>query len=655
MFHAISRSSLTLVLILIAGLDGPAARETASDGKLPKIAVNDNRRSAGLRNGDTVTLKLRAAVGLWRPEGDKGPALQVEAFGEADAPLQVPAPLIRVSEGTEIVATVRNDLEHPLQVHGLCARDGTPCAPLSVQPRGEATVRFASPRAGTYHYWATSTGMPQAFRAASDTQLSGAFIVDPSGGPTHPDRVLVLTEWTSLTRDQLRSLLNADDIGRAFFALNPKFTMLINGLSWPATERLTYEAGQDIRWRVINLTTQPHPMHLHGSYFTVDALGDGLRDVPVAADRQQRIVTQLMGPGTTLAMTWTPEREGNWLFHCHISEHVSPHRRLADDASHAGHAHGNHEGAGMAGMVLGVTVTAPSNRGNHVELGHAATEPRTSEPSYETETIARRKLTLLMLNDPQRYGTKPAYGFALAGSDAASGAHLTVPGPTLVLKRGEPVDITLVNRLNEATAVHWHGMELDSYYDGVHGWSGVGTQVTPLIEPGRSFSVKFTPPRTGTFIYHTHLHDDQLPSGMYGALLVVDPGETFDPAVDHVVVLGRNGPGREAPAVLNGSTQPEFVWKAGARHRVRLINITPDDVFVASLAKGDTPLEWTPLTKDGAPVPSPAVAPRPATQTIAVGETYDFEFTAPAGRQTLWLNVRTVAGRWMVQARIGVK
>ena len=28
-------------------------------------------------------------------------------------------------------------------------------------------------------------------------------------------------------------------------------------------------------------------------------------------------------------MTWTPEREGNWLFHCHIMNHVSPERRLS--------------------------------------------------------------------------------------------------------------------------------------------------------------------------------------------------------------------------------------------------------------------------------------------------------------------------------------
>ena len=39
-----------------------------------------------------------------------------------------------------------------------------------------------------------------------------------------------------------------------------------------------------------------------------------------------------------------------------------------------------------------------------------------------------------------------------------------------------------------------------------------------MIESGGSFVVRFTPPHTGTFIYHTHLHDErQLPLGLYGA------------------------------------------------------------------------------------------------------------------------------------------
>ena len=83
---------------------------------------------------------------------------------------------------------------------------------------------------------------------------------------------------------------------------------MLNGLGWPATERLTYRLGEPVRWRVLNLSSQPHPMHLHGFYFDVERLGDGRRDAPPAAAQPRRVVTQLLPPGGTLTMAWTPER-----------------------------------------------------------------------------------------------------------------------------------------------------------------------------------------------------------------------------------------------------------------------------------------------------------------------------------------------------------
>ncbi len=232
-----------------------------------------------------------------------------------------------------------------------------------------------------------------------------------------------------------------------------------------------------------------------------------------------------------------------------------------------------------------------------------------------------------------------------------------------MLRRDEPVEIALVNQLGEPTAVHWHGMELESYYDGVHGWSGINQQVAPMIEPGATFVVRFTPPRAGTFIYHTHLHDyRQLPAGLYGPLIVTEPGETFDPATDHVVVVGRSRVS-EAESILadprsvllNGERSPRLVWKAGERHRVRLINITPDDIFSIALQTADGPVTWRPLSKDGAPLPGAEAVPGPARQTIAVGETYEFEYQAPPGRRTVWLEVRTPAGKWQAQGHVVIR
>ena len=75
-------------------------------------------------------------------------------------------------------------------------------------PPGETReVRFSSGRAGTYHYWATTMGAPVPFR-----ELAGAFVVDPPGGAVAADRIFVITEWTSLTPEQLSEIDRAPTI-----------------------------------------------------------------------------------------------------------------------------------------------------------------------------------------------------------------------------------------------------------------------------------------------------------------------------------------------------------------------------------------------------------------------------------------------------------
>jgi FtsP/CotA-like multicopper oxidase with cupredoxin domain len=638
---------LNLLIFFFVATCAPSLAIASSSESPPSVEPNDNLIPAGAQNDGTLTLALRAAVGRWQPEGAGGPTLEVEAFGEVGKPLTVPAPLIRVVEGTTIAASIRNDLDAALVVHGLCTRDGTPCAPLEVPPHQTRHVRFPSGPPGTYHYWASTLRAPIPFR-----ELAGGFVVDEPA--VEPDRIMVITEWTNLTASQLAAIMTADVPSEVFVKLKPRLTFVINGLSWPATERFTYTRGERVRWRVINLSSQPHPLHLHGFYFEVNSLGNGLRDSLFDEDRRRLVVTQLLPPGGTMTMTWTPERAGNWLFHCHVMHHVSPDRRLTEsgpprhDAAD-NHAHRHNQSLGMAGMVIGVTVRDP-------EPGAAPRD--VSEP-------APRRLTLAMHRVPGDGGGVPAAGFVLSEGDVPSKPDAAAaPGPPIVLRRKQPVEITLVNHLPEATAVHWHGMELDSYYDGVHGFSGVGRRVTPMIAPGESFVVRFTPPRTGTFIYHTHLHDyRQLSSGLYGPLLVTDREETFDPSIDHVIVLGRNGLTSEersiltdpASVVINGERAPRLVWNAGARHRVRLINITPDDIFSVTLQTAEGPVTWRPIAKDGAPLPAAESAIGPARQVIAVGETYDFEYQAPEGRQTAWLEVRTTGGKWQAQGQVIIK
>jgi FtsP/CotA-like multicopper oxidase with cupredoxin domain len=126
------------------------------------------------------------------------------------------------------------------------------------------------------------------------------------------------------------------------------------------------------------------------------------------------------------------------------------------------------------------------------------------------------------------------FGYQLEEARKLTPGEPSALGPPLVLERGKLVEITVDNQLRQSTSVHWHGMELESYYDGVPGWGANGKELTPVIKPRESFLVRFTPPRAGTFI---HLNDEaQISGGLYGPLVVVEPGKKFDPTRDFIFV-----------------------------------------------------------------------------------------------------------------------
>jgi len=318
--------------------------------ELPSAVANDNRAPAGRRVGDTLVLRLSVARAVWRLDGEGDPGIPMLAFAEEGGPPTIPGPLVRVPAGTVIDASVRNPLERDtLVVYGLGAAVSS--GPLVVPPGAVATARFTADREGTYFYWATTTRSPLRERFGEDSNLGAALVVDPAGVTTPPpDRIFVLTEHGDTTSDVpgVRA---------------PKWTA-VNGKSWPHTERLTYPLGDSIRWRVVNVSPSPHPMHLHGAYFRIDAKGAAGVDTTYAPEQRRMAVTERVLPGQTMALTWVPERPGGWLFHCHAVIHVGPHPPIpgAAEVSPAGHEHADadrHTFGGMSGLVMAVDVPAP--------------------------------------------------------------------------------------------------------------------------------------------------------------------------------------------------------------------------------------------------------------------------------------------------------
>jgi len=212
------------------------------------------------------------------------------------------------------------------------------------------------------------------------------------------------------------------------------------------------------------------------------------------------------------------------------------------------------------------------------------------------------------------------------------------------LTRGERVAFTIVNQSHEGAAIHWHGIELENYADGVPDVSGDSGHVLPMIQPGDSLTVSYTPPRSGTFLYHSHSNEfQQISSGLYGALLVRDPGPARDTTVDKVFVLSDNGPtinlvdpSTWPGPLFNGQSKPQPIeLKAGVTTRLRLINIRSDLGMLVSLMDGDHPAMWRVVAKDGFTRPVSQAQPRPSIVAIGSGETYDVEVTAQSGSLAL--------------------
>ena len=161
------------------------------------------------------------------------------------------------------------------------------------------------------------------------------------------------------------------------------------------------------------------------------------------------------------------------------------------------------------------------------------------------------------------------------------------------------------------------------------GWGGDGWQITPPIRPCETFVVRFTPPRAGTFIYHTHVNDHvQLSTGFCGPLIVVEPGKRFNSDVDKIFVLSRGGTDNEKdPFLINGTATPGAMHLlVGKRCRFRIIGITPNPALDVHLERNGKPVQWRAIAKDGVTLSSRQALRGPATLVVNPGETFDFEF-----------------------------
>ena len=590
--------STSRLLLLLLGLVGCRPAEP------PVATPNEHRTPAGTTTGGHVTVALEARAAMWRPAADDGPALEIAAFGEPGRVPSVPGPLIRVAAGTTVTITLANRLPDTLRVTGLI--DPRTSDTLIVAPGATGRATFRADRPGLFGYVGVTRRGPIVQHRGVGEQLAGVIAVDSVGAPA--DRIFAISAWNGPI------VPGTED---------SSFVVTVNGKIWPHTERLKLAAGDSAHWRVINFATSVHPMHLHGAYFRIDARGDWTGDTAYTAAERRMAVTEVLRLRETMTIAWSPERPGNWLFHCHDVFHLA-HSQETDlpavaaiwaaelrgdtpkPATATRHAPNAAIPHGMAGLVLGIEVTG--------EIPATTPHPE-------------RRIDLTVQQRARVFGDTVGIGFVLARPGQVPADSIVIPGPPLVLRRGEPTAITVHNQLVEATSVHWHGIELESFYDGVAGWSGTAARLAPSIAPRDSFVAYFTPPRAGTFIYHSHFSEvRQLSLGLFGPLIVLEPGARWDPDRDRVVIFSVAGNDDSAQVVVHHAGPP---LRRGTPYRLRFINITAADDVELEVVQHDKPARWRIIAKDGADVPNPVI--QPARLRFGPGETTDAEFTPGVG------------------------
>lgn len=112
-------------------------------------------------------------------------------------------------------------------------------------------------------------------------------------------------------------------------ALDVGVVMEQHGLTWTMNSTARHEhalmheplfhfrRGEHAILRMVNRTDYEHPMHLHGHFFQVLAVGG--RAVRQRAWRD----TVLLAPRQEMEIGFVAENVGQWMFHCHVLDHAA--------------------------------------------------------------------------------------------------------------------------------------------------------------------------------------------------------------------------------------------------------------------------------------------------------------------------------------------
>ncbi|MDI9259491.1 multicopper oxidase domain-containing protein [Alicyclobacillus sendaiensis] len=218
---------------------------------------------------------------------------------------QVPGPVIRVRVGDHVEIVLKNELNEPttLNFPGL----PLPASQLGIggvtqrpiPPGGEGVYRFTvTPDMVGTHLYESGTDMASQI----DQGLHGVLLVDPARGSLYPsarvDALYEIDAW----------MVDGSTTENAFG---------LDGKPYPNAPQLTVPYQSRVVLRIVNASGMCyHAMHVHETTFWLLA-EDGW---PLPKPRPMNVLA--IAPGETADIEFVADVRGDWMFHCHILDHM---------------------------------------------------------------------------------------------------------------------------------------------------------------------------------------------------------------------------------------------------------------------------------------------------------------------------------------------
>jgi len=414
---------------------------------------------------------------------------------------QLPGPMLRVRKGERMRIVVANDLAQETTVHWHGLRvpnpmDGVPhVTQHPIRAGGLFEYAFEVPDSGTYWYHPHQNSFEQIPRG-----LYGPLIVEEER-PIEVDRdeTWVLSD---LKLDAARQ--QVEDYGRILELANEGRIgnqVLVNGRVAGADRRLEVRAGERVRLRLINAASArtfrvgfpghaPKVIAYDGQAVAPHDPDGGL--VELGAGMRADLVLDCLGrPGESFAVT-DAERRTNLLGRI-VYRDESPLRAAASGAPIA-----------LAPNALPETDLARAT--DHYLLFQGGMR---GAPVIGRIDGRPTKIQELM----------EKHGLAWTMNYSAQHEHALMHEPFLHLKRGEHVQLHMINETDFAHPMHLHGhffrvLAIDGRANPRREWRD-----TVMMGPRQSVDVAFVADNPGEWMFHCHILDHAA-GGMMGTIAV---------------------------------------------------------------------------------------------------------------------------------------